>query len=174
MQRCIRSFYQRMVFLFIDASEPSLQFKLVAIPVNRPWRAIGLWDVEALTFLDNRFRDGGPEYSWCSFLLWGWVDPRAIVGLEGVGQMKNPMNSSRVNSVGYTLQILRYQQQKNLMWNHRKQSFHNRHKFFLAFRLPFSTQKFPTCNLVSFRFAITRHISLMEEQSIYFTFQTSE
>jgi hypothetical protein len=54
-----------------------------AIPVNRPWRSTGLWDVEAPTLsLDNRLTDGGKvvsltrpppfapqEDSWYSFLL---------------------------------------------------------------------------------------------------------
>jgi hypothetical protein len=54
-------------------------------------------------FLDNRLTDGGEivcltlrppftsqEDSWYSFLLRGWVDPWAIVRLEGLGQLKNP------------------------------------------------------------------------------------
>jgi hypothetical protein len=30
-----------------------------AIPVERPWKPIGLWDVEAAEFLDNLLTDGG-------------------------------------------------------------------------------------------------------------------
>jgi hypothetical protein len=28
----------------------------------------------------------------------GWVDPRAIVRLEGLGKLKNPMTSSRIEA----------------------------------------------------------------------------
>jgi hypothetical protein len=34
------------------------------------------------------------EDFWYSFLLRDWVDPRVIVQLEGLGQLKNPMTSS--------------------------------------------------------------------------------
>jgi hypothetical protein len=42
------------------------------------------------------------EYSWYSFLLEA-VDPRAIVRLEGLGQLKNPMTSSRIEPATYQL-----------------------------------------------------------------------
>jgi hypothetical protein len=73
----------------------------VKLPCNRPWRPIGLWDVEVPTFsLDNRLTDGGKVSLTCRppftppgrFLVVisvrGWVDPRAIVRLEGLGQLK--------------------------------------------------------------------------------------
>jgi hypothetical protein len=76
-------------------------------PCNRPWRPIELWDVEVPTF----FRKSAHRWRWVyqpyapaalfppgRFLLLisvrGWVDPRAIVRPEGVGQLKNPMTSS--------------------------------------------------------------------------------
>jgi hypothetical protein len=38
----------------------SVKKKKESYPCNRPWRPIGLWDVEASTFsLDNRLTDGG-------------------------------------------------------------------------------------------------------------------
>jgi hypothetical protein len=61
-------------------------------------------------FLDNRLTGGGEVVSLTRrptalyppgiFLVlisvWGWVDPRAIVRLEGLGQLKNPMISSGI------------------------------------------------------------------------------
>jgi hypothetical protein len=52
------------------------------------------------------------EYSWYSFVR-GWVDPRATVRLEGLGQFKNPIASSRIEpatlrAVTLCLNHLRY------------------------------------------------------------------
>jgi hypothetical protein len=73
--------------------------KSKAIPVTG-WRPIGLWDVEGPT-LSRWLTDGGKVASlMCRppftppgrFLVLisvrGWVDPRAIVRLEGLGQLK--------------------------------------------------------------------------------------
>jgi hypothetical protein len=66
-------------------------------------------------FLDNRLTDGGEVVSLHAsrplppgrFLVLisvrGWVDPRATVQLEGLGQLKNPMTSSGIKPV--TLQL---------------------------------------------------------------------
>jgi hypothetical protein len=32
-------------------------------PCNRPWKPVGLWDVEAATFLDSRLIDGSEVVS---------------------------------------------------------------------------------------------------------------
>jgi hypothetical protein len=76
-------------------------------PCNGPWSPIGLWDVEAPTFPRQsvyRWRWGCQPHAPADFYppgrflvlisVWGWVDPRAIVRLEALGQLKNPMTSS--------------------------------------------------------------------------------
>jgi hypothetical protein len=68
-------------------------------------------------FLDNRLTDGGEFVSLtCRPLLppgrflvlifvTGWVDSRAIVRLEGLGQLKNPMISSVIDSASLRLVV---------------------------------------------------------------------
>ena len=43
------------------------------------------------------------KYSWCSFLLRGWVNPRAIVWPEVLCQWKNPMTSSGIKHATFRL-----------------------------------------------------------------------
>jgi hypothetical protein len=77
-----------------------------------------LWDVEALTlFLDNRLTDGGEVASLtgrpAAFLPPGrflvlisvsdWVDPRAIVRLEGLGKLKCPMTSLGIGTATFRI-----------------------------------------------------------------------
>jgi hypothetical protein len=113
-QRTTRSRRQNSssVTLFVDMWERELHLcwcKRQSHPSNRPWRPVGLWDVEAPTFSRqsaHRWRWGcqphaptalyPQEDSWYSFVRC-WVDPRAIVRLEGLGQLKNPMTSSGID-----------------------------------------------------------------------------
>jgi hypothetical protein len=76
---------------------------------NKTWRPVGLWYVEAPTFIQifgsqmavrlSALRVGRP-LSWGRFLVLvssrSWVDPSAIVRLEGLGQLKNQISSSRI------------------------------------------------------------------------------
>jgi hypothetical protein len=83
--------------------------KKVKLSLNRPWRPIGLWDVEALTFSRqsaHRWRWScqpyapaalyPQEHSWylLCISLRRWVEPRAIVRLKGLGQLKNHEKSN--------------------------------------------------------------------------------
>jgi hypothetical protein len=71
----------------------------------------GVFEVEAPTFSRqsaHRWRQGYQPYAPAALLPFrkflalisvrGWVDPRAIVRLEGLGQLKNPMTSSGFDS----------------------------------------------------------------------------
>jgi hypothetical protein len=88
-------------------------------PFNRPRRPTGLRDVKAPTFSRqsaHRWRWGCQPYAPVAlyppgrFLVLiyvrGWVDPRTIVWLEGLGQLKNPMTSLGIEPV--TLQLVAY------------------------------------------------------------------
>jgi hypothetical protein len=89
-------------------------------PYNRRWRPIGLWDVKAPTFSKqsaHKWRWGCQPYApacqpaalypqedrWYSFLLEAESTPKAIVRLEGLGQFKNPMTSSVIETVTFRL-----------------------------------------------------------------------
>jgi hypothetical protein len=84
-------------------------------PSDRPWRPIGLWDVEAPTFSRQsaqRWRWSFPPYAPAAlppgrFLVLisviGWVDPRGVVRLVGLGQLKNPMTSSGIEPTTFRL-----------------------------------------------------------------------
>jgi hypothetical protein len=65
----------------------------------------------------STFRDGQPPFTPGRFLVlisvWGWIDPRVIVRLEELSQLKNPMTSSGIEPatirlVAWCLNQLRY------------------------------------------------------------------
>jgi hypothetical protein len=69
---------------------------------NRPWRLIGLWNIEAPTFSRksaHRWQWGcqpyvpatlyPPERFLVRISVWGWVDPTIILWLEGLHKLKN-------------------------------------------------------------------------------------
>jgi hypothetical protein len=74
----------------------------VKLSLYRPWRPLGLREVEAPTFSDIRLTDGGkvvspmrrrlfaPRKIADTHFCWGLSRPRAIVRLEGLGKLKNP------------------------------------------------------------------------------------
>jgi hypothetical protein len=85
-------------------------------PCNRPWRPIGLWDIEASTFFRQsayRWWWGCQPYALVAFYhpgrflvlisVRGWVDSTAIVQLEGLGQLKSPVTSSGIKRVTFWL-----------------------------------------------------------------------
>jgi hypothetical protein len=81
-----------------------VKYVLKSYPCNWLWRHTGLSDVETPTFLDSWYIDENEVVSLIGtvcplpsgrFLVAisvrGWVDARAIMWLEGLGQLKNPM-----------------------------------------------------------------------------------
>jgi hypothetical protein len=90
--------------------------KRVKLSCNRPWRPIGLWDVEASTFSRQsacRWRWDCQPYASAAlytpgrFLVLisvtGRVDLRDTVRLEDLGKLKNPMASSEIEPATFRL-----------------------------------------------------------------------
>jgi hypothetical protein len=85
-------------------------------PWNRTQNPIGMWYVEVPTFSRqsaHRWRWGCQPYTSAALLLpWkflvlisvrGWIDPRSIVRLEGLDQLKNTMTSLGFEPVTFRL-----------------------------------------------------------------------
>jgi hypothetical protein len=94
------SIFILQLFCFCLKNFPTYEF------YNGPW---GPWACETSKFphfLDNRLTDGGESYAPTALYSPGgflvlisvrdWVDPRAVVRLEGLTQMKNPMPLSGI------------------------------------------------------------------------------
>jgi hypothetical protein len=83
---------------------------------NRPWRPVGLWDIEDPIFCIQSahgrrwgcqpYAPGAPlpvERFLVLISLRDWVDPRVIMLLEGLGQFKNPMTSWGIERATFRL-----------------------------------------------------------------------
>jgi hypothetical protein len=83
----------------------ALQKRVKANPYNRPWRPVGLLDIEAPTLFRQLVHRRWWGQPWAPAALYppgrflvfisvrGLVNPRAIVELVGLGQLKNPVIS---------------------------------------------------------------------------------
>jgi hypothetical protein len=105
---------RRFIILFTRTHHWSLSCK--ANPVTSRGDQQGYVTSRLPHLLHTRFTDGGEvvglthrphlyphEDSWYSFLLRGWADPRDILRLEGLGQLKNPVTSSGIESAASIL-----------------------------------------------------------------------
>jgi hypothetical protein len=81
--------------------------KSKAIPVTGPGGPQSCEKSRLRHFLDNRLADGGEVVSLVRFVILisvrGSVDPRAIVRLEELGQLKNPVASSGIEPTTFRL-----------------------------------------------------------------------
>jgi hypothetical protein len=106
----------RMCYSYISSVFRNIE---AIYPCNRQWRPVGLWNGETPTFSrhsDHRWRWGCQPYAPADsplppgrFLVLisvrGSIDPWAIVRLEGLGQLKNPIISSGIEPATFRWQI---------------------------------------------------------------------
>jgi hypothetical protein len=94
----------------------NLHYTLVSYLCNRPWSPTELWDVEAPTCSRqsvHRWWWGCQPYAPATLYRTGrflvlicvrdWVDPRAIVRPQGLGQFKDPRSSYGFDSATFRL-----------------------------------------------------------------------
>jgi hypothetical protein len=102
------SFKQTVIHIQLYDLKPGESVQ-VTFPCNRPWRPMWLWDVEVPIWWwgCQPYAPAGRPLPPGRFLVLisvrGCVDPRAIVRLKALGQLKNPITLSEIEPATFRL-----------------------------------------------------------------------